>query len=87
MTLEIVTPNKILFSHENVIKMKAPGLCGDFGVWEKHANFVTMLGSGVVTLTVKDEEEEKVVEYDIEEGFFGIVNNMALILAEKGTLK
>lgn len=86
MTLEIVTPSKILCSYKNVTKIKAPGVCGDFGVWEKHVNFGTMLGSGVVSFTVKEEDEEKEYNCNIEEGFFGIVNNSVIILAEKGTL-
>ena len=86
MTVEIITPSKILCREENVTKLKAPGICGEFGVWNNHAGFVTKLGDGIVSYTVEAEGSSKDCKYRIKEGFFGVLNNRIVILAEEGEL-
>ena len=84
MTVEIITPAKILCKVDNVTKLKAPGICGDFGVWKNHASFVTMLGDGQVTYTIEEEGTTKEECYKIKDGFFGVINNRITILADQG---
>ena len=86
MVVEIITPSKILCKDDNVTKLKAPGICGEFGVWKNHAGFVTMLGDGIVSYTVEAEGVVKDCKYKIKDGFFGVLNNRIVILAEEGEL-
>lgn len=83
MTLEIITPSKILCSKDNLSQLKAPGICGDFGVWNNHASFVTMLGDGIVSCIDENKEEIKI---RVKDGFFGVIDNKITILAEEGEI-
>ncbi|MBQ0105595.1 MAG: F0F1 ATP synthase subunit epsilon [Armatimonadetes bacterium] len=84
MTVEIVTPEKVLVSRDNVSKLNAPGICGDFGIWKNHASFVTMLGDGEISFETEEESEKcRVV---VKDGFFSVIDNKIIILAEKGEI-
>ena len=76
MTLEIVTPSKKLISRNDVTSLSAPGVCGDFGVLEKHASMVTALGDGVIKY-----KADKEYSVSIQGGFFEVLDNKVIILA------
>ena len=84
MTVEIITPMKILCSVDNVTTLRAPGICGDFGVWKNHASMMTILGDGIVSFTAETEGKNKDYSYKIKDGFFDVINNKITILVEFG---
>ena len=78
MTLEILTPEKKLFSGE-VYGVLLPGISGLFEVLDKHAPLVSALGKGTVkVLTDKNNS----VLYSIQSGFIEVMNNKATVLVE-----
>ncbi len=83
MTLEILTPEKKLFSGE-VYGVQLPGIDGLFEVLEKHAPLVSALGKGTVkVLKTKNE----FAEFYIQSGFVEVLNNKASVLVEGAVAK
>lgn len=78
MTLEILTPEKKLYSGE-VYGVQLPGIHGLFEVLDKHAPMVSALGKGNVKI-LKDKKETE--NYSIQSGFVEILNNKATVLVE-----
>jgi len=82
MTVEILTPEKKLFSGE-VYGVQLPGLDGLFEVLEKHAPMVSALGKGKLKILIDKTSTEN---YLIQGGFVEILNNKATVLIEGATL-
>jgi F-type H+-transporting ATPase subunit epsilon len=78
MTLEILTPEKKLYS-DTVYAVQLPGITGSFEVMEKHAPMVSALGKGNVKILKTKNEFEN---YTIESGFVEVLNNKATVLVE-----
>ena len=83
MNLEILTPEKKLFSGE-VYGVQLPGITGLFEVLEKHAPLVSALKSGRVKV-LKDKNNH-LANYDIKGGFVEVLNNKTTVLVEGATL-
>lgn len=83
MTLEILTPEKKLFSGE-VYGVQLPGIDGLFEVLEKHAPLVSALGKG--TLKVLKTKNE-FAEFYIQSGFVEVLHNKATVLVEGAVAK
>lgn len=77
MFLEIITPDKNLFSGE-VNSVKVPGAKGAFQVLKNHAPIISTLSKGKVK--VKGEHEEQ--SFDIKGGIIEVIKNKIVILAE-----
>ncbi|MCX8019432.1 MAG: ATP synthase F1 subunit epsilon [Chitinophagaceae bacterium] len=80
MQLEILTPEKRLFSGE-VYGVQMPGVNGLFEVLEKHAPLVSALKEGKVKI-IKDKQQHFSYFY-IQGGFVEVLNNKVTILAEE----
>ena len=78
MLLEILTPEKKLFSGE-VQGVQLPGIDGLFEVLDKHAPLVSALGIGNVKVLQKSTPSET---YSIQGGFVEVINNKATVLVE-----
>ena len=78
MLLEILTPEKKLFSGE-VQGVQLPGIEGLFEVLDKHAPLVRALGNGKVKVLHKGAASET---YAIQGGFVEVINNKATVLVE-----
>ncbi|MFL9482462.1 ATP synthase F1 subunit epsilon [Chitinophagaceae bacterium LWZ2-11] len=78
MTLEILTPEKKLYSG-NVYGVQLPGVNGLFEVLEKHAPLVSALGKGVLKI-LKDKNHFET--YSIQGGFVEVLNNKVTVLVE-----
>jgi F-type H+-transporting ATPase subunit epsilon len=78
MTLEILTPEKKLYSGD-VYGVQLPGIDGLFEVLDKHAPLVSALGKGKVKI-LKDKSSTE--SYLIEGGFVEVLNNKATVLVE-----
>jgi F-type H+-transporting ATPase subunit epsilon len=78
MFLEIITPDKKLFSGE-VKSILLPGSDGKFGILDKHAPIISSLKQG--TLKIVDLEEQKQT-FEIKGGVVEMLDNKVIILAE-----
>jgi F-type H+-transporting ATPase subunit epsilon len=82
MNLEILTPEKKLFSGE-VYGVQLPGITGKFEVLDKHAPLVSALASGRVKV-LKDKSNH-LAFYDIQSGFVEVISNKVTVLVEGAT--
>ncbi|MEP7230072.1 MAG: ATP synthase F1 subunit epsilon [Ginsengibacter sp.] len=78
MTLEILTPEKKIFSGD-VYGVQLPGIDGMFEVLEKHAPLVSALKAGKLKI-LKDKNATS--SYDIQSGFVEVLNNTTSVLVE-----
>jgi F-type H+-transporting ATPase subunit epsilon len=79
MKVEIITPETVVFSGDNVSLVQVPGICGSFELMENHAPLISVLKKGRVKVLVKGE---KPAYYDIKGGVIEILDNKVLVLAE-----
>lgn len=85
MNLEIVTPEKKVFSDE-VYGVQMPGISGSFEVLDRHAPLVGALKAGRVKI-IKDKStgsggQNHFTYFDIQGGFVEVLNNKVTLLAE-----
>ena len=78
MTLEILTPEKKLFSGE-VYGVQLPGISGLFEVLDKHAPLVSALQQGKLKIL---KDKTNTTSYTIESGFVEVINNKTTVLIE-----
>lgn len=78
MTLEILTPEKKIFSGE-VYGVQLPGIAGSFEVLEKHAPLVSALKAGKLKIL---KDKTTTTHYTIQSGFVEVINNKATVLVE-----
>jgi len=79
MNLEILTPEKKLFS-DDVYGIQLPGVTGMFEILEKHASLVSALKAGRIKV-LKDKHHDDVF-FDIQSGFVEVMANNVTVLAE-----
>ena len=80
--LELVTPEKILYSGE-IQAVRAPGIDGSFGVMAKHAPMLTELKTGLIKLTLPDNREAYIATGG---GFLQVNSEKVIILADSAEL-
>ena len=78
MNLEILTPEKKLFSSD-VYGVQLPGISGKFEILEKHAPLVSALGGGVVKVLIDKTQTQL---FTITGGFAEVLDNKITVLAE-----
>jgi len=78
MTLEILTPEKKIFSGD-VYGVQLPGISGLFEVLDKHAPMVSALKAGKLKI-LKDKTNHTI--YNIKSGFVEVLNNKTTVLVE-----
>jgi len=78
MTLEILTPEKKIYSGE-VYGVQLPGIAGLFEVLDKHAPIVSALGNGTLKI-LRDKNNFSL--YSIKSGFVEVLDNKATVLVE-----
>jgi F-type H+-transporting ATPase subunit epsilon len=83
MNLEILTPEKKLFSGE-VYGVQLPGTNGMFEILDKHAPLVAALKNGNLKV-LKDKSATQLVNYTIQSGFVEVISNRATVLVEGAT--
>ena len=78
MKLEIITPEKTLFTGE-VKLVQLPGIDGSFEILDHHAPLISVLTGG----RIKTQDDLKQIQYfDIKGGVVEVLHNQVLILAE-----
>jgi F-type H+-transporting ATPase subunit epsilon len=78
MNLEILTPEKKLFS-DDVYGVQLPGITGLFEVLDMHAPLVSALKAGRIKV-LKDKQH--VVFFEIKSGFVEVHSNNVTVLVE-----
>jgi F-type H+-transporting ATPase subunit epsilon len=78
MTLEILTPERKIFSGE-VYGVQLPGISGLFEILDKHAPMVSALKAGKLKILT---DKTATVSYKIQSGFAEIINNKVTVLVE-----
>ena len=78
MTLEILTPERKVFSDE-VYGVQMPGISGSFEVLDRHAPLVSALKPGRLKI-LKDKTHTE--SFDIQGGFTEVLNNKVTVLVE-----
>lgn len=78
MKIEIITPDKRLFSGE-VSSVQFPGNDGSFGVMNNHAPLIATLKKGTIKLKESSKEEHT---FSVNGGVVEVLNNNVTVLAE-----
>ena len=78
MNLEILTPERKLFSDE-VYAVQLPGVSGSFEVLERHAPLVSALKNGRIKV-LADKTHSSF--FEINSGFVEVMNNRVTVLVE-----
>lgn len=76
MHLEIVTPDKTLFSGE-VISVKFPGSAGRFETLNNHAPLISSLEAGIIEVKTNQGTEQ----FEIQNGIVEVIQNKIVVLA------
>lgn len=79
MVLEIVTPDKQIYSGE-IKLIQAPGIDGSFEILKNHAPLITTLDKGTVKVIEEDDTEKL---FEIDKGVIEVNKNKIILLAEK----
>jgi F-type H+-transporting ATPase subunit epsilon len=78
MNIEIITPDKKLFSG-NATSVQFPGTDGSFGVQKNHAAMISTLKKGQIKLTTEQNTQEV---FEVNGGVVEILANKITVLAE-----
>jgi F-type H+-transporting ATPase subunit epsilon len=78
MNLEILTPEKKLFSDE-VFGVQLPGVTGSFEVLNRHAPLISALKSGRIKVL---NDKTHTTLFEIRSGFVEVMNNRITVLVE-----
>jgi F-type H+-transporting ATPase subunit epsilon len=78
MQLDIITPEKILYSAEAQMVV-VPGTLGDFGVLPGHAPFVSTIRPGIITIDTQDGQQRRMA---VIGGLAEVVPERCTVLAE-----
>ncbi len=82
MYLEIITPEKKLFSGETEL-VKLPGILGSFEVLMNHAPAISTLAKGEIKVRVPNGN---VISFEITGGVVEIQNNNIIVLVDSSKL-
>ena len=77
--LDIVTPEKKIFSDKGIESVTVPGIEGDMGILPNHIPIITFLKSGKIFI----ESSGKQISYFISDGVLEFNNNLLTILASE----
>ncbi len=78
MNLEILTPERKLFSDE-VYGVQLPGVTGSFEILNKHAPLISALKSGRIKVL---NDKSHSTYFEIRSGFVEVLENRVTILVE-----
>lgn len=78
MNIDIITPDQSVLSGE-ITSVKLPGSNGSFQVLDNHANLISSLEEGIVTVLTVSGETKSV---NISGGVVEIIDNKITVLAE-----
>jgi len=83
LKLEVVSPERTVFSDSNVVSVVVPGVEGYLGVMANHAPLMTEIDVGEVDFRRADGTEDAIAVCD---GFVEVYENTVTILVSSGEL-
>ena len=78
--LEIVSPEKIFVSKENVQEVVLPAYEGEMGILKDHISIISFLKPGIIKVYNSDNKEDN---FYIEDGMVEFNNNCLIVLTSK----
>jgi len=81
MKLQILTPDKVVFSDETnkVYLVQLPGIDGSFEIMNDHAPLISVLKKGDIRVLIKDQSPQI---FPVNGGVIEVLNNNVQVLAE-----
>jgi F-type H+-transporting ATPase subunit epsilon len=79
--LDIVTPEKKIFSDKGIESVTVPGIEGDMGILPNHIPIITFLKSGKIIIETSGKQQQ--LSYFISDGVLEFNNNVLTILASE----
>jgi len=76
-SVEVLTPERVLFSSDQVVSLTVPAWEGSLGIMAFHAPLVAALRTGVITIKLANGDEERIATTG---GFMEVADNRAVIL-------
>lgn len=83
LKLEVITPDGVVVSDDQVASVVAPGAEGYLGVLADHAPLMTEIGVGELDLRRKDNSTDILA---VSGGFMEVLDNKVTVLAESAEL-
>lgn len=78
--IEIISPEKVVFSEENVQEVVLPSYEGEMGILKNHIPIISFLRPGIVKIL---KSSENVDSFFVQEGIIEFYNNNLTILSNK----
>ena len=78
--IEIVSPEKIFVSKENVKEVVLPAYEGEMGILKDHISIISFLKPGIIKVYNSDNKEDN---FYIEDGMVEFNNNCLIVLTSK----
>jgi len=77
--VDIVTPEKKIFSENNILSVTVPGIEGDMGILNNHISIITFLRPGIIQIQAQNKDSS----FFISDGVLEFSNNVLTILASE----
>ena len=77
--VHIVTPEKKIFSENNILSVTVPGIEGDMGILNNHIPIITFLRPGTIQIQAQNKDSS----FFISDGVLEFSNNVLTILASE----
>ena len=78
--IEIVSPEKVIFSDENIQEVVLPSYEGEMGILKDHIPIISFLRPGIVKIL---KSSENVNSFFVQDGIIEFYNNNLTILSSK----
>jgi len=78
--IEIISPEKVIFSNENVQEVVLPSYEGEMGILKDHIPIISFLRPGIVKIL---KSSENVNSFFVQDGIIEFYNNNLTILSSK----
>ena len=78
--IEIISPEKVIFSNENVQEVVLPSYEGEMGILKDHIPIISFLRPGIVKIL---KSSENVNSFFVQDGIIEFYNNNLTILSTK----
>ena len=77
--VDIVTPEKKIFSENSIMSVTVPGIEGDMGILNNHIPIITFLRPGTIQIQAQNKDSS----FFISDGVLEFSNNVLTILASE----
>ena len=78
--IEIVSPEKVIFSDKNVQEVVLPSYEGEMGILKDHISIISFLRPGVIKIL---KSSENINSFFVQDGIIEFYNNSLTILSSK----